>query len=328
LKTALITGISGQDGAYLSKLLLDKGYEVVGTTRDLDSVDLYRLSFLDAKESVKVVGCSLDSEAEVSRLIEEIAPDEIYNLAAQSSVGYSFENPIGALKNNLLNVGYLLSAVKKAKKEIRFYQASSSEMFGNINELPVKEDSYFHPSSPYGISKAASHWLTINYREGYDLYAVCGILFNHESCLRGQDYVTKKIIRGAIQIAEGRMHKLKLGNLDVTRDWGYAPRYVEAMWLMLQQDQPRDYLVCSGSSISLKEFVVKVFEQLNLNFDDHVEIDKSLYRAVDLEKMWGDNSMTKDELNWEYDLSINQLITHLLEDEREFILWQEKVANS
>ncbi|HHZ64963.1 MAG TPA: GDP-mannose 4,6-dehydratase, partial [Flavobacteriales bacterium] len=186
----------------------------------------------------------------------------------------------------------------------------------------------FHPSSPYGISKAASHWLTINYREGYDLYAVCGILFNHESCLRGQDYVTKKIIRGAIQIAEGRMHKLKLGNLDVTRDWGYAPRYVEAMWLMLQQDQPRDYLVCSGSSISLKDFVVKVFEQLNLNFDDHVEIDKSLYRAVDLEKMWGDNSMTKDELNWEYDLSINQLITHLLEDEREFILWQEKVANS
>ncbi|HIA36304.1 MAG TPA: GDP-mannose 4,6-dehydratase, partial [Flavobacteriales bacterium] len=253
MKTALITGISGQDGAYLSKLLLDKGYEVVGTTRDLDSVDLYRLSFLDAKESVKVVGCSLDSEAEVGRLIEEIAPDEIYNLAAQSSVGYSFENPIGALKNNLLNVGYLLSAVKKAKKEIRFYQASSSEMFGNINELPVKEDSYFHPSSPYGISKAASHWLTINYREGYDLYAVCGILFNHESCLRGQDYVTKKIIRGAIQIAEGRMHKLKLGNLDVTRDWGYAPRYVEAMWLMLQQDQPRDYLVCSGSSISLKD---------------------------------------------------------------------------
>ncbi|HHZ64316.1 MAG TPA: NAD-dependent epimerase/dehydratase family protein, partial [Flavobacteriales bacterium] len=157
MKTALITGISGQDGAYLSKLLLDKGYEVVGTTRDLDSVDLYRLSFLDAKESVKVVGCSLDSEAEVGRLIEEIAPDEIYNLAAQSSVGYSFENPIGALKNNLLNVGYLLSAVKKAKKEIRFYQASSSEMFGNINELPVKEDSYFHPSSPYGISKAASH---------------------------------------------------------------------------------------------------------------------------------------------------------------------------
>ncbi|MBL4577482.1 MAG: GDP-mannose 4,6-dehydratase, partial [Flavobacteriales bacterium] len=276
MNTALITGISGQDGAYLAKLLLERGYDVLGTSRTLDSINLYRLSFLGIRDRVKVLECSFTSQEDVTRLIEEVAPDEVYNLAAQSSVGYSFENPIGAFESNILGVTYLLNAVRKTKKKIRFYHASSSEMFGNINELPVREDSYFRPSSPYGISKAASHWLTINYREGYDMFAVCGILFNHESCLRGQNYVTKKIIEGAIKIANGEMDKLKLGNLNVTRDWGYAPKYVEAMWMMLQQGEPRDYLVCTNSHISLKDFVVLVFEQVNLNFDDHVEIDTSL----------------------------------------------------
>lgn len=323
MATALITGISGQDGAYLSKLLLEKGYEVVGTSRSPNTDHLYRLAFLDIRDKIEVLETSLDSQVEVDRIIQDVAPDEIYNLSAQSSVGYSFENPIGAFESNLLAVTFLLSAVKSSQKRIKFYQASSSEMFGNINRLPVKEDSYFHPSSPYGISKAAAHWLTINYREGYDLYAVCGILFNHESSLRGEYYVTKKIIRGAIDISQGNLDKLMLGNLSVTRDWGYAPKYVEAMYMMLQQEEPKDYLVCSNSHITLQEFVEKALNQLNLNIKDHVEIDPSLYRVVDLDKMWGDNTKTKAELNWTYDYSIDDLISKLIADEFKFMEFEK-----
>lgn len=321
---ALITGISGQDGSYLAKLLLEQGYTVVGTSRDTSKPNMYRLAYLGVLDQVSLVKTALSSQQEADDLITQIGPDEIYNLAAQSSVGYSFENPIGAMNVNLLSVAYLLGAVRKSPKQIKFYQASSSEMFGNINTLPVREDSNFHPSSPYGISKAASHWLTINYRESYDLFAVCGILFNHESCLRGEKYVTKKIIKGAIDIAEGKMDKLSLGNLDVTRDWGYAPKYVEAMWLMLQQDEPEDLLVCSNSHISLREFAEKVFRQMNIDFSEHVEIDQALYRAVDLEKMWGDNLRTKDALGWEYGIDPDQLISKLLADEHDFIQWCDK----
>ena len=258
-------------------------------------------------------------------MLEEHAPDEIYNLAAQSSVGYSFVNPVGALEFNLLSVAYLLDAVKNYDKKVKFYQASSSEMFGNINVLPVKEDSYFHPSSPYGISKAAAHWLTVNYREAYGLYACCGILFNHESPLRGSDYVTKKIINTAIRIKNGDQVKLKLGNLDIIRDWGYAPKYVEAMWLLMQQDQAADYLICSNTKMSLSHFVDVVFKELGLEFKDHVEIDKSLYRAVDLEKMWGDNAKAKKILKWDYDLSIEQLVARLIKDEKDYMDWEKSV---
>jgi GDPmannose 4,6-dehydratase len=324
LKTAIITGISGQDGPYLAKLLLNNGYEVIGTTRNVDKASLFKLAYLGIQERVSIVESTLNSPKEVDRLFKEVNPDEVYNLAAQSSVGVSFVNPIGAFQSNLLSVSYMLDALKNSGKEVKFYQASSSEMFGNINQLPVKEDSYFHPSSPYGISKAAAHWLTINYRESYEMFAVCGILFNHESCLRGVDYVTKKIIRGSIEISEGRRDILKLGNLDVTRDWGYAPKYVEAMWLMLQQKLPQDYLVCSNSCLSLKDFVINVFKQLNLDFSRHVEIDKALYRAVDLEKMWGDNTKARDELGWSYNLTSDKLIELLIEDEFKFMAWEKE----
>ena len=323
MATALITGISGQDGSFLARLLLDHGYVVVGTSRNINAANFNGLSYLGIDDQVSLVECSFGSQKAVNHLIEEIQPDEIYNLAAQSSVGYSFQNPIGALEFNLLSVAYLLDAIKNIDKKIKFYQASSSEMFGNINVLPVKEDSYFHPSSPYGISKASAHWLTVNYREAYGIFASCGILFNHESPLRGADYVTKKIINSAIRIKNGELDKLKLGNLEVIRDWGYAPRYVEAMWLLMQQELPGDFLICSNTKMSLRNFAEIAFNQLGLNFDEHVEIDKSLYRAVDLEMMWGDNTKAREILNWDYDLSTHQLVSTLIEEEEKFMSWQQ-----
>jgi len=324
MPTALITGITGQDGAYLAKFLLGKGYGVVGTSRYVKRSNLYRLEYLGIAEKVQIVESALDSKEAVDQIIKTHQPDEVYNLTAQSSVGYSFENPIGAFENNLLSVTHLLNSIKSNEKKVRFYQASSSEMFGNINQLPVKEDAYFHPSSPYGISKAAAHWLTINYREGYDMFAACGILFNHESCLRGENYVIKKIVNGALRISNGDLKELHLGNLEVVRDWGYAPKYVEAMWLILQQDVPVDYLVCSNTSISLKDLAVKIFEQVGLDFEACVKTDDTLFRVVDLSKMWGDNTKAKEELNWVYDMSIDELVTQLLKDESEFMEWQKQ----
>jgi GDPmannose 4,6-dehydratase len=244
----------GQDGSYLCDLLLSKGYEVFGVTRDVKSHEFNRLEFLQIENEIQLLELSNCDNFEIEIILRKYRFDEIYNLSAQSSVGQSFIEPANTLQFNVLSVLLWLEAIKKIDPNIKFYQASSSEMFGNVTEdkLPIKESLFFKPASPYGVSKAAAHWLTVNYREAYSIFACCGILFNHESCLRGSNYVIKKVINAAIKIKLGLSNKtIKVGNLDVYRDWGYAPEYVNAMWLMLQRQEPDDFLICSGNVIFL-----------------------------------------------------------------------------
>lgn len=326
MKTAIITGISGQDGAYLAKLLLEKGYSVFGIIREEKQLPIMGLSFLGIQDKVLLKKVDLLNRRKVEELIQELQPNEFYNLAAQSSVGLSFKDPVETFQFNTISVINILEAIRKFSKETRYYQASSSEMFGNIGEdyLPLKESMLFHPASPYGISKASAHWITVNYREAYQLKACCGILFNHESCLRGDSFVIKKIIRSALAIKNKEQDKLQLGNLSVQRDWGYAPKFVEAMWLMLQQGEFKEYLICSGEVNSLKDVAMKIFAQLELDFDKHVVIEKTLMRNLELEIIYGDNSMAKNDLNWNYNMTMDDLIHTLIEDEKELHAWKLK----
>ncbi|PCI99611.1 MAG: GDP-mannose 4,6-dehydratase [Flavobacteriales bacterium] len=326
MKTAIITGISGQDGAYLARLLLSKDFRVIGVIRQNKSIPIIGLDFLGISKNVELKEINLLDGIAVENLIKEYQPDEFYNLAAQSSVGLSFKSPVATFEFNTISTINILEAIKNHSLTTKFYQASSSEMFGNIGEenLPLKESVLFHPASPYGISKASAHWITVNYREAYGVKACCGILFNHESCLRGENFVIKKIIRTGLEIKEGKSEKLKLGELSVQRDWGYAPKFVEAMWLMLQQDNSNDYLICSGNVISLREITEIVFKKLELDFDKYVEIEASLMRNVELDIIYGDNSKAKNELGWNYDISSNQLIEKLIKDEKEFLEWKKK----
>ena len=321
MKTAMITGITGQDGAYLAKFLLNKGYGIIGLIRKNSRINIKNLKYLDIDDKINFIKIDLLNLLNMVRIIEKNKIDEIYNLAAQSSVGLSFNQPMETLEFNIVSTAKLLEAIRITNPKIKFYQASSSEMFGNVKKesLPINENFLLRPVSPYGISKAASHWITVNYREAHNLFAVCGICFNHESVLRNKNFVTKKIINTAVKISLGLADELRLGNIKVYRDWGYAPKYVEAMWLMLQQDNPDDYIISSGEVHSLEEFTVKVFEKLNLNVDKFVKIDESLYRPNDLEINYGDNSKAKNKLNWKYDMSFDQLIDTLVDDEIEFI---------
>ena len=326
MKTAMITGITGQDGAYLTKFLLNRGYDIIGLTRNNSRTNVKNLRYLYINDKINFIKIDLLNLSNIVRVIEKNKIDEIYNLAAQSSVGLSFSQPIETLEFNIVSTAKLLEAMRITNPKIKFYQASSSEMFGNVKKknLPINENFLLHPISPYGISKAASHWITVNYREAHKLFAVCGISFNHESVLRNKNFVTKKIINSAVKISLGLANELRLGNIKVYRDWGYAPKYVEAMWLMLQKDNPDDYIISSGEVHSLEEFVAKVFEKLNLNVKKFVKIDESLYRPNDLEINYGDNSKAKNKLNWKYDMSFDQLIYKLVDDEIEFIKWELK----
>jgi len=321
MKTAMITGITGQDGAYLAKFLLNKGYNIIGLIRDNLGVNIKNLKYLYIDDKINFIKIDLLSLSNIVKIIEKNKIDEIYNLAAQSSVGLSFNQPIETLEFNIVSTAKLLEAIRITNPKIKFYQASSSEMFGNVKKenLPINENFLLHPISPYGVSKAASHWITVNYREAHNLFAVCGISFNHESVLRNKNFVTKKIINTAVKISLGLADELRLGNIKVYRDWGYAPKYVKAMWLMLQQDNPDDYIISSGEVHSLEEFVVKVFEKLNLNVDKFVKIDESLYRPNDLEINYGDNAKARNNLKWNYNISFEQLIGKLVKDEIEFI---------
>ena len=323
--TALITGITGQDGALLSKLLVDKGYQVYGITRIDSNSDLNKLDFLRVKDPVKILWVDLTDTQAVMNLLEETKPTEIYNLAAQSSVSFSFKTPTETFNYNTQSVINLLEAIRGINKDIKFYQASSSEMFGNVSlsSLPIKESLLFHPVSPYGISKASAHWLTVNYREAYGLFTACGILFNHESALRGENFVIKKIINTALKIEAGESQELVLGNLAINRDWGYAPKYVEAIWLMLQNEVPEDYVICSKTVTSLQDIVIRVFDRLNLDLKTHLRLDQAHMRSIDLNVIYGDNAKAKDQLNWEYELSSDQLIDQLIADEREWIKWEK-----
>jgi GDPmannose 4,6-dehydratase len=330
MKTAIITGITGQDGAYLSKFLLNKGYNIIGIIRNNSKSNLKNLEYLGINEKIKFIKVNILDLLSIVRIIEKNKIDEMYNLAAQSSVGLSFNQPIETLEFNIVSTTKLLEAVRITNPKIKFYQASSSEMFGNVNKenLPINENFLLRPISPYGISKAASHWITVNYREAYNLFAVCGIFFNHESVLRNKNFVTKKIINTAVKISLGLADELRLGNMKVYRDWGYAPKYVEAMWLMLQQNIPQDYIISSGEAHSLEEFVIRVFEKLNLNVDKFVKIDESLYRPNDIQINYGDNSEAKNKLKWNYNMNFEQLINKLVEGEIQYVKWEEKIKNN
>jgi GDPmannose 4,6-dehydratase len=328
MKTAIITGITGQDGAFLTKLLLNKGYKVIGITRNGSLENQLNLRYLGIDQQVKLLQTDLLNKQSVIELLEEYRPDEFYNLAAQSSVSASFLNPIDTMMFNSISVMIILECIRTVNIPIRFYQASSSEMFGNIKEknLPIRETLLFHPTSPYGISKVSAHWTSVNYREAYSIFSACGILFNHESCLRGKDYVTKKIINTAIKISKGEADELIVGNLNIARDWGYAPKYVEAIWLSLQQEEPSDFLICSGEHITLRSFVEKTFNELGLDYQKYVKTNVAFLRKSDLPIIYGSNTKAKEKLGWQYDISSDTLIKQLIKDEIEFTAWKQSAA--
>jgi GDPmannose 4,6-dehydratase len=313
-KSVLITGISGQDGAYLSQLLLNNGYKVIGLVRSHSDSDLKGLHYLGIADKIKIEECDLSDFSQVIKIIEQYKPDEIYNLAAQSSVSLSFKQPIGTFTFNTISVFNLLEAVKMINSTIKFYQASSSEMFGSINHLPITEDAEFHPKSPYAISKAAAHWTCVNYKESYGMFVCCGILFNHESYLRNKNFFIKKILQEAIEIKNGKREVLEVGNLDIRRDFGYAPKFVEAMYLMMQKDKPNNYLICSGSSVSLREVVNMVFEKLDID-KCRIKISEELYRPAEIVNFYGNPEKAKKELGWQYEMTIENIIDILLKEE-------------
>lgn len=327
MKRALITGITGQDGAYLSKFLLNKGYNIYGIVRDSLALNLANLEFLGIDNCVELHLANMLDLSTVIRLLDMIKPDEIYNLAAQSSVAISFEQPLWTIDFNVMSTLNLLEAIRILHLEAKFYQASSSEMYGRVMTLPVNEKTAFHPVSPYAISKATDHWIAINYREAYGLFSCCGILFNHESVLRPCQFVTKKIISTAVRISMGSKEKLRLGNIEIKRDWGYAPEYIKAMWLMLKQDKPDDYLIATGEAHSLREFVKLIFEYLDLNYEDHVIIDKKLCRPSDIDIIYGDPTKAKEILRWEYSISFENLVKFLLEEESRYLKIKKNVRS-
>ncbi len=313
-KKALITGITGQDGAYLSALLIEKGYDVVGLVRSYNHTNQYGLSYLGIADKVILRECDLTDISQIITLLKEINPDEIYNLAAQSSVSMSFQQPMGTINFNVFSVLNLLEAIKIMKPDTKFYQASSSEIFGLSDSLPLLENHVINPISPYSISKATGHWITKNYREAYGLFSCSGFLFNHESFLRGNNFFVKKVIRESLRIKNGRAEFLEVGNIDVKRDFGWAPKYVEAMYLMLQQETADDYLICSNTSVSLRSIIEFVFDYLTIS-PDRLKINEALYRPTDIPNIYGDNTKAKTQLGWQYDMSFYDVLKILIDEE-------------
>ncbi len=312
MKRALILGVSGQDGAYLSQLLLEKGYEVHGTSRDAELQPFTRLGRLGLRERVHTHSISLRDFRETLQLVSNVRPDEIYNLAGQTSVGLSFSQPIEAIESIAQAALILLEVVRYLNLPVRIYNASSSESFGETPRgAACDERTPFVPRSPYATAKATAHWTTANYREAYGIYACSGILFNHESPLRSDRFVTKKIVHAAVEIAAGRQEKVTLGDLSVSRDWGYAPEYVDAMWRMMQQDRAEDYVIATGEAHSVEDFVAAVFAEVNLDWHDHVDIDRSLYRPTDITYSRGSAAKAHRELGWEATTRFADLV-HLL----------------
>ena len=309
-RKALITGITGQDGSYLAEFLLSKGYEVHGIIRRVALEDpehrLRRIQHI--LDTLNLHTASLESYASLFRVIEELKPDECYHLAAQSFVSYSFEDEFSTINTNINGTHYVLSSIKEKVPECRFYFAASSEMFGKADETPQNENTRFHPRSPYGISKVAGFHLTQNYREAYDIFACSGILFNHESPRRGFEFVTRKITSVATKIKNGLAAELRLGNLAAKRDWGFAGDYVQAMWLMLQQDAADDYVIATGETHSVKDFVRVCFDYLNLNYEDYVVIDENLYRPAEVNILQGNYSKARQTLSWKPSVGFEELV--------------------
>jgi len=310
-KRALITGITGQDGAYLAEFLLKRGYQVHGMVRRSSSENFERIGHL--RDKVQLHQADLLDQLSIVRLVEEVQPHHLYNLAAQSFVPTSFEQPLLTAEFTALGVTRVLEAVRTVDRAIRVYQASSSEMFGSVREEPQSETTPFWPRSPYGVAKVYGHWITVNYRESYDLFACSGILFNHESPLRGKEFVTRKITDAVARIKLGVQKKLKLGNLDSLRDWGFAGDYVRAMWMMLSHDAPDDYVIATGEKHSVREFAQIAFAHVGLNWEDHVEVDPKFLRPAEVTTLCGDCSKAKRILGWEPEVSFHELVQMMVE---------------
>jgi GDPmannose 4,6-dehydratase len=311
MPTALITGITGQDGSYLAEFLLENGYEVVGLVRRTSTVNFQRIQHIQ-KRLTLVSGDLLDQSSLVT-VLQEHRPQEVYSLAAQSFVPTSWSQPVFTGEVTALGVTRLLEAIRQVDPSIRFYQASSSEMFGKVREVPQSENTPFHPRSPYGVAKVYGHWITVNYRESYDLFACSGILFNHESPRRGLEFVTRKVAFGAVLVKLGMARDLRLGNLDAKRDWGFAGDYVRAMWLMLQQDQPDDYVVGTGQTHSVRELCRVAFGHLGLNHEDYVKTDPRFVRPADVDLLVSDPAKARAALGWEPQISFEDLVVMMVE---------------
>lgn len=311
MKKALVTGVTGQDGSYLAELLLAKGYKVTGMVRRSSTENFERVEHL--RDKITIRQADLLDQLSLIDLIEETEPDEIYNLAAQSFVPTSWIQPALTGEFTALGVTKMLEAIRLVNKKIKFYQASSSEMFGKVLEIPQNEKTPFYPRSPYGVAKVYGHFITVNYRESYDIFAVSGILFNHESPRRGLEFVTRKISDGVARIKLGLAHELRLGNLDAKRDWGFAGDYVEAMWMMLQQKQAQDFVIATGETHSVREFAEIAFEYVGLNWKKYVKVDKSLFRPAEVEQLVGDASKARRILGWKPRVGFKELV-HMMVD--------------
>lgn len=316
-KRALITGITGQDGSYLAEFLLEKGYEVFGMVRRSSMEKFDRIEHI--KDKINIRQADLLDQYSLIKLIEEEQPDEVYNLAAMSFVPTSWNQPVLTAEFTAIGVTRILEAIRAVNPKIRFYQASSSEMFGKVKEIPQTETTPFHPRSPYGVAKVYGHWITVNYRESYDLYAVSGILFNHESPRRGMEFVTRKVTHHAAKIKLGLEKELRMGNLDAKRDWGYAGDYVRAMWMMLQQDQPDDYVVASGETHSVRELVEIAFSYVGLDYTEFVKIDPRFLRPAEVDLLIGDPIKAKEQLGWEPEVSFEKLVKMMVDSDLEML---------
>lgn len=320
MKKALITGITGQDGSYLAELLLEKGYEVHGIVRRValehPQARMWRIRNL--LNQINLHSASIDSYASIFNIVSEIKPDECYHLAAQSFVSYSFEDEFSTINTNMNGTHYVLSAIKRQAPECKFYFAASSEMFGNVNETPQHEDTPFRPRSPYGISKLGGFELTRNYREAYGLFALSGILFNHESPRRGGEFVTRKITSAVAKIRLGIDKEIRLGNLEAKRDWGHARDYVKAMWLMLQQHEPEDFVIATGKSRSVGEFLETAFRYAGLDYNDYLVIDELLYRPSEVNILEGDASKAHQKLQWLPETSFEDLVREMVDSDSEW----------
>lgn len=336
MKKAIVTGISGQDGAYLAKILLDKGYKVYGGLRRTSTANLWRLDRLGITNDIELISFELLEQSNIFNMIQKIQPDEIYNLAAQSFVGVSFEQPMYTAHASGLSVLSILDAIKTVSPHTKFYQASTSEMFGKVHEVPQKETTPFHPRSPYGVAKLYAHWITKNYRESYDMFASSGILFNHESPFRGEEFVTRKITNSLAKIHKGQQEKLTLGNLDAKRDWGFAGDYCQGIYKVLQHDKADDFVLSTGETHSVREFIEKAcltidteirwegsgVETKGFNTKSNkliIDISEDFYRPCEVDHLLGDSTKARKELGWTPEVSFEGLVTMMMEEELKYL---------
>src|ERR1700693_4107797 len=308
MKKALVTGISGQDGAYLAKLLLEKGYKVYGTSRDAQVASFQKLQRLHIRDDLRLESVALNDFRSVIQVLFKAQPDEIYNLAGQSSVGLSFEQPVETQDSIYLGTLNLLEAIRFTGKSIKLYNASSSECFGDLGGAAATEETAFRPRSPYAVAKSAAFWQVANYREAYNIFACSGILFNHESPLRPERFVTQKIVRSACRIAQGNQKKLQLGNIEIQRDWGWAPEYIEAMYRMLQQESPEDFVIATGQTRKLQDFIAVAFDAVGLDWRDHTRIDQTLFRPTEIMIGRGDASKAAEKLGWKPKYKMDEVV--------------------